>query len=888
MNEPMDATILAVDDDATSRKILDRVLARAGFRVVMADSGISALEILSRTNPDLILLDVMMPGMDGYELCAELQANPDTADIPVIFITALGEQHDKTRSFALGAVDYVTKPIQPQTLSQVVGAQLKTSQRWKNLSEHRSALKGKASIAPTDFTQFRQFLSQQFSLTADGQKTCAALTPGELYAALTKLGFGENQVALSIANFMKLAYLPFIEPEDVQVGILSPPFARANLAVAIQRDGKNMFALSNPFDRGLIESLTKFSGLGDQFILGITAPKNISALFTATTANTQQAPSRDRPPATGLPQPSLHQTQPSNSSLGFANRTRVAGGLRAVADSNPALAKLDALSRDTQLETESVLQLADRLLERAVSERASDIHIEPEAADAVIRFRVDGDMREILSIKSDVNLMLMSRLKALGGMDIAERRRPQDGACEVKIAGRPFKIRLATTSTPDGESLIMRVLEPGTRAKSLTELGMTEEQSRAMTVAASSTQGLILIVGPTGSGKTTTIFSVLSQVDTRTRSLVSVEDPVEYRIPFANQQQVNEKAGINFESLLKSAMRQDPDILFLGEIRDTFSGKASMDFASTGHLTISTLHTSNATSAIFRLERLGVTRTMMSDAILCIVAQRLLRKLCSHCKEVVPITDREAERLAPFISQVPPEVAQPVGCAKCNQSGYLGREGIYEVIKFDAEIADMLHTNKSVSAIREFAYRRGDFLISHHAAEKVAQMLVSVDDAYQKALAEEAPPEVSVASPKGVPRTASPAQEKAKAASTTASVPSILLVEDDKDNRALIQRYLVNQGYDVTVADDGVDALMQLGRAKFDLILTDVNMPTFDGFKLLEAARQKKIDTPMVFLTAETDEAAEIKGLELGVADYLKKPVRKELFLLRIKKILGR
>ncbi len=155
MNEPMDATILAVDDDATSRKILDRVLARAGFRVVMADSGISALEILSRTNPDLILLDVMMPGMDGYELCAELQANPDTADIPVIFITALGEQHDKTRGFALGAVDYVTKPIQPQTLSQVVGAQLKTSQRWKNLSEHRSALKGKASIAPADFTQFR-------------------------------------------------------------------------------------------------------------------------------------------------------------------------------------------------------------------------------------------------------------------------------------------------------------------------------------------------------------------------------------------------------------------------------------------------------------------------------------------------------------------------------------------------------------------------------------------------------------------------------------------------------------------------------------------------------------------------------------------------------------
>src|SRR5258705_2315592 len=564
MDEPTNATILVVDDDEVSRKILERVLTHAGFRVFTANSGMSALQLLSQIEPSLILLDVMMPGMDGYKLCAELRASGETVNIPVVFITALGEQQDKARGFALGAVDYVTKPIQPKTLTQVVAAQLQTGLRWKNLSEHRNAMRGATNVVPADFRQFKLFLSQQYTLNAETEKTCAALMPADLYAGLNQCGMSENQVALSIANFIKLPYLPLIEPEDLQMGILSPPFANANLAVAVTRNGKSMFALANPFDRGLIEALTKFSGLGDQFALAMTAPKNIKSLFAAVApANPKQPTVKDGGSAIGLAGLKPNPLRLA-SSMGTATGPNVRG-LSAAAEGNLAVAKRDALSRDARLETESVLQLADRLLSRAVAERASDIHIEPKNQETVIRLRVDGDMREISALKSDAGLMLMSRLKALGGMDIAERRRPQDGTCEVKIDGRQFKLRLATTSTPDGESLILRLLEPGTRARSLLELGMTDEQNRALTVAANSTQGLILIVGPTGSGKTTTIFSVLSQIDTQTRSLVSVEDPVEYRIPFANQQQVNEKAGINFESLLKSAMRQDPDVLFLGE-----------------------------------------------------------------------------------------------------------------------------------------------------------------------------------------------------------------------------------------------------------------------------------------------------------------------------------
>jgi len=883
MNSPIAATILTVDDDPVNRKIIERVLIQDGYRVVEADSGLKTLEVLRDVRPDLILLDVVMPGMDGYELCAKLQENADTADIPVVFITALGEKRDRAQGFALGAVDYVTKPVQTRALAQLVAAQMQTSERWKKLREHRGA-RG----APADFVEFKRFLFDQCNLTDDTKLACADLTPIQLYTALSEQGVDEGQVALSIANFTRFPYLPFVEPEDVQMGVLPPPFAKANLAVAINRDGKYMFALSNPFDRGLIEALTKFSGLGDQFALAITAPRNVRALFNASsTVHQEQAQAPTNSAAAAREGFRPNQTNTPKQSSPVINRATATSGFSAAAASNPTVAQLDDLSRDTMLETESVLRLADRLLARAVSERASDIHIEPKRHDSVLRLRIDGDMREVSTMKKDASLMLVSRLKALAGMDIAERRRPQDGVCEVKIDGRSFKLRMATTSTPDGESLIIRLLEPSGGAKELIDLGMTEQQSRDLTAAARSTQGLILIVGPTGSGKTTTIFSVLSHLDTQSRSLVSVEDPVEYRIPFANQQQVNEKAGINFESLLKSAMRQDPDILFLGEIRDSFSAKASMDFASTGHLTISTLHTSNATSAIFRLERLGVTRTMMADSILCVVAQRLLKKLCSYCKDISPITQKEVDRLAPFARHLPPEVAHPVGCPKCNQSGYSGREGIYEIVKFDGEVAEMIHANKPAAAIREFAYKRGDYLIGHHAAEKVSQMLISADDAYQKVLAEEGTPQTESAASTRSPAGLDKAKETAKPTNQEISQTAILLVEDDKDNQALVRRYLEGQGYAVTIADDGIDALMQLGRTKFDLILSDVNMPNLDGFKLVEAAKQKKVDTPIVMLTAETDEASELKGFELGVTAYLRKPIKKELFLLRIKKILG-
>jgi type IV pilus assembly protein PilB len=408
---------------------------------------------------------------------------------------------------------------------------------------------------------------------------------------------------------------------------------------------------------------------------------------------------------------------------------------------------------------------------------------------------------------------------------------------------------------------------------------MTEAQVKTMVDFANRTHGVIMIVGPTGSGKTTTIYSFLSHIDCLTRSLISVEDPVEYNIPFANQQQANEKAGITFESLLKSAVRQDPDILFLGEVRDPYSAKMSIDFASTGHLTVTTLHTSNATTAIFRLERLGIDRGTIADTVIGVVAQRLLKRLCPHCKQTAPISPEERAMLAPFTDAIPAQVAHPVGCPKCNNTGYFGREGVYEIIKVDHEISELARSGAPIAEIRNAVRARGDFLISSHAVENVKRLIFAPKDVYEQVLVEE------LAFEEKKPHKASHGQHIAVEEETKGTI-SILVVEDDADSRRLIARFLENNGYTVTPAEDGVSALLHLGKQRFDLIISDVNMPNLNGFKLLEMKGQKGIDTPVIFLTSLSDPEAKDRGLGLGAAGYITKPTKKDILLSKVKAIL--
>jgi type IV pilus assembly protein PilB len=852
MNAPVKPLIVVVDDNQDQLTLMERFLSSSGYAVIAADSGRKALDALAEVKPDLILLDVMMPEMDGYEVCSRLQKNRLTAYIPVIFITALGEEQDKARAFAVGAVDYLVKPVQKETLLEKARTHLTTNNQWKELqrddapSVHREE--------PSDFPQFKEFLFDQLALDTAKQDQYTATPPTHVYSLARSLGITNNQMAKYIAEFLKLPYHSQINPYDVTLGVLPMPFCKTNYVVPLGNGTEgNTFALSNPFNWELMDNLSRITGKDKALKLAVIDPEHIELLFQHESA--------------------LGAEQQTNKAVGGEGAQKIEGPTRQfpMGDAGEQISEAD-------IKKHPIVYIANTMINKAVAERASDIHIEPKEEETVIRFRVDGDLRDSFAVKKNTGVMLISRLKVLGGLDLAERRKPQDGSFAATISNKTFKLRLATTSTPFGESLIIRLLEPSAKPKALSELGMMDQQVSTMIEFANRTHGVILIVGPTGSGKTTTIYSFLSHIDCQKRSLISAEDPVEYTIPYANQQQANEKAGITFESLLKSAVRQDPDILFLGEVRDPYSAKMSMDFASTGHLTVTTLHTSNATTAIFRLERLGLDRGTMADTLIGVVAQRLVKKLCPHCKQITQISPEERDMLAPFMDAVPAQVAHPVGCAKCNNTGYFGREGVYEIIQFDQVISEMARSGAPIAEIRNAIRDRGDFLMSSHAVKKVKDLLFAPKDVYEQVLVEELAFEAQRAHPKEHDRTAPVEAVK--------DTISILVVEDDADSRKLITRFLENNRYTVTPAEDGVSALLQLGKDTFDLIISDVNMPNLDGFTLLEMKGQKGIETPVIFLTSRSDPEDISRGLGLGAVDYITKPTKKDILLAKVKTIL--
>jgi len=860
--------IVYIDDNQDMLKLVERILSGQNYEIITAISPLEGILKVKEEKPDLILLDINMPSMDGYTVCSNLQEDKDTSLIPVIFLTALESDKDKAKAFSVGGVDYLVKPIKKESLLTIIEKHLKTRRRWEKLAE--SSQNVKKHVKPLDFERFLKFLSYSLDLPKENKKQLLRIAPRELYLFSSKVNISGKKMAEYISGFLGFPYTPTIEIESVHLGAFPGPFCKKNLIVPrLELSGEETLVVSNPFDWELMDSLDSFWEVSPQSRLIITEPENIERLF-------KEAGSHEEFDLMG--KTTYKRDEKIGQGIGEKYVTQV-------------FQKEEEGARKVKEEEKAgpVIAIANSILQEAIRGRASDIHIEPKKNESVVRLRVDGDMVDHLTIKKRTSQMVISRLKLLAGLDIAERRRPQDGSCAREIAGGVYSFRLATTSTPNGESLVIRILKPYAKPKTLLELGMTERQATTLKDSGNQHHGMVLVVGGTGSGKTTTVYSLLSQIDTATRSLMSVEDPVEYRIPSANQQQVNEKAGISFEDILKSSVRQDPDILYMGEIRDNYSAKTAVDFASTGHLTISTLHTSNATSAIFRLERLGVTRLQMSESLLCIIAQKLIKKPCQACSKIVHISDEQRKLLEPFTDDIPQRVLKVNGCPNCSNTGYYGREGVYEVLKFDEEIIEEIRNGTQISEIRRLFKEKGCYLLGDHAIEKIRSLIFAPEDVYNKILVEEVPVkrtekvtrdgQEEIREKEGVGEVEAPEfEEKGK---------TVLVVEDDLDSRNLVSRFLTNAGYMVTLAEDGAVALLDIGRKDFDLIISDVNMPNLDGFSLMGIIKQKGIKTPVIFLTSLSDSGNEIKGLEKGASDYLTKPLKKELLLLRVKKLLS-
>jgi len=861
--------ILCVDDDTEILELLVHSLSKEGFAVTTLSDPKEALAYAIKARPDLVLLDVNMPEMNGYEVCSALRKQPKTSNIPVIFLTARNQAADKIKAMFLGASDFVSKPFKIKPLAATINRYLEKEKNWVSAAVAPSP-RPRPAGAPGTITAFQDFLLAPGGQGVKNPELVNRMTHFDVYKVLAELGFEAPEAAKLIADFMKLPYLTMINPDDIKLGVLPAKFAQGNKLVTLRDENEGLLvAIANPFDFELMDTLRQL--IQEPYKLAIADPGAISTLYSISQQEYgEQNPSSD------------------SASEGLSIET-------------PMASKWGAKKgRAEESEVNPVKYITSKIIEAAIHERASDIHLEPKDLFTSVRFRVDGDLREFNKLKKTTALMALTRLKAMAGMDIAERRRPQDGAFVATLGNRKFTLRLATTSTNYGESLVIRLVEPLAKPKTLSELGMNKEQSETMRLLSSKTQGMIIIAGPTGSGKTTTIYSFLSNIDCQRRSLISVEDPIEFRIALANQQQVNEKAGVTFEALIKSSVRQDPDILFLGEVRDKPSAQIALDFSSTGHLTVTTIHTSNAATAVFRLERLGITRAQIADTVLAILSQRLIKRLCLKCRVMKPIEPDMVEIFARFNQPAPEQTGHPVGCPACLNTGYTGREAVYEIITMTPEVSEMIRSGASVSKIRETLRNSGVALITSSALVKVYEGSVSYQDAYQKVLAEElgaAPPAVaddivadSPAAQTGEPAPARPQKDIAAPAAPEAGTQGkkILVVDDDPDILLLAQKIMAPEGYSVTTVNDGIEALMRLSAEKFDLVLLDIDMPNPDGLRVLEIMNQKNIKTNVVFLTAGAPDASEARGLALGAIDYIRKPINKEILLLRLKNIFAK
>ena len=389
-------------------------------------------------------------------------------------------------------------------------------------------------------------------------------------------------------------------------------------------------------------------------------------------------------------------------------------------------------SQGQSTESSGILKLIEIILKTSIQSRASDIHIEPTETNCIVRSRIDGMLSETFIFDKDIYPPMVSRMKLLSNMDIAERRRPQDGRFSAQILDKEYDFRISTLPILNGESIVLRILDKSKVIINLEDLGMHPDNFAKFKKSMKAPYGIILVTGPTGSGKTTTLYGALNDIKSIKTKIITVEDPVEYQLNMIQQVHVNEKSGLTFVSALRSILRQDPDIIMIGEIRDQETLRIAIQAALTGHLVFSTLHTNDAISALPRMIDMGIEPYLVSGALVCIEAQRLVRKLCPHCKQKITLSQKALDEVKKFL----PEGYQfykNVGCPQCSQTGYLGREMISEILPISDHIASLVANGASKDEIKKSAYEDGFIDMFHDGVIRAANGVTTLEEVYRVA-----------------------------------------------------------------------------------------------------------------------------------------------------------
>jgi general secretion pathway protein E len=393
---------------------------------------------------------------------------------------------------------------------------------------------------------------------------------------------------------------------------------------------------------------------------------------------------------------------------------------------------------DATADEAPVIRFVNSVIFRAVKERASDIHIEPYDRETVYRFRINGVMTEILKQPKKTHAAVSSRIKVMARLDIAEKRLPQDGRIKIKIAGKDIDIRLSTIPIQSGERIVMRILEKNNTALRLETLGFRGKILEGLQDLASRKHGVLYVTGPTGHGKTTTLFALLDRINSPDKMIITVEDPVEYEVPGISQIQVNHKIDLSFAVALRSILRQNPDVVMVGETRDQETAEMAINASLTGHFVLSTLHTNDASSAPTRLIDMGVQPFLISSSLIGVLAQRLVRTICNACKEPTSLSDYE--KVVLDIDEVPAEatIFKPVGCAKCQGTGYSGRTVVSELLLINDEIRALIIQKTDAATIKKAAIRAGMRTLRGDALDKIYEGITSVEEVLRAINSEEA------------------------------------------------------------------------------------------------------------------------------------------------------
>ncbi|HBA59563.1 MAG TPA: type II secretion system protein GspE [Elusimicrobia bacterium] len=533
-----------------------------------------------------------------------------------------------------------------------------------------------------------------------------------------------------------------------------------------------------------------------------------------------------------------------------------------------------------------IIKLVNSIISQAYRKHSSDIHLEHEEKASHVRIRVDGVLKTIMTIPRHIAAgSLVSRIKIMADLDVSNHMRPQDGRAKLRIGGAEVGLRVSTLPTSYGEKVVMRILDQRAAEVPFEKLGFAPAVSSVIETCLQASQGIILVTGPTGSGKTTTLYSILNKTRSEKTNIVTVEDPIEYKLAGINQVQVNEKQGLTFSAVLRSVLRQDPDIIMVGEIRDRETADIAFQAAMTGHMVFSTLHTNDSVSTIGRLTDMGLDRFKISPALLAITAQRLVRRLCPVCAEKVPESGIDPALLEAMVKYGFEKSAyRGPGCKNCEGSGYVGRIAMVEILRVTPRIKDLVNSGAGAAEITRAALEEKALRTLTHDAlwhlskghTDLAEISPYITIEKKTAAAERAP--APAAAPEVLP-------QPAPAAGAASGRLRIMIADDDAAIRVLLKKFIEGAGYQVVETVDGEDALTTIASGvPPDMLVSDIHMPKMSGLELVKGVRETLglADMPVIMLTTESSDKSQELAFKLGADDYIIKPFKAPLVIARI------